>query len=63
MTFSWMRCNHTDGMPRGDFNIYFANSRGGYVRAEEYVYLFFYIGIRGLPYMNLLYTAMLWQIL
>ncbi|XP_031716197.1 melanoma antigen recognized by T-cells 1 [Anarrhichthys ocellatus] len=32
-----MRCNRTDGMPRGDFNIYFASSRGGYVRAEEAV--------------------------
>lgn len=37
-----MRCNHTDGMPRGDFNIYFASSRRGYVRAEEYVYLFYF---------------------
>lgn len=49
MTFSWMRCNHTDGMPRGDFNIYFANSRGGYVRAEEYVYLFFLHWNQGSP--------------
>ncbi|XP_060936731.1 melanoma antigen recognized by T-cells 1 [Limanda limanda] len=32
-----MRCNRTDGMPRGDFNIYFASSRGGFVRAEEAV--------------------------
>ncbi|XP_056288488.1 melanoma antigen recognized by T-cells 1 isoform X1 [Pseudoliparis swirei] len=32
-----MPCNRTDGMPRGDFNIYFARSRGGYVRAEEAV--------------------------
>nr|XP_020474291.1 melanoma antigen recognized by T-cells 1 [Monopterus albus] len=32
-----MRCNHTDGMPRGDFNIYFANRGGGFVRAEEAV--------------------------
>uniref|UniRef100_A0A3B4A8E1 Melan-A n=1 Tax=Periophthalmus magnuspinnatus TaxID=409849 RepID=A0A3B4A8E1_9GOBI len=24
-------------MPRGDFNIYFASGRGGFVRAEEYV--------------------------
>ncbi|KAK2819172.1 hypothetical protein Q5P01_024733 [Channa striata] len=32
-----MRCNRTDGMPRGDFNIYFASSRRGYVRAEEAV--------------------------
>lgn len=30
-----MRCNRTDGMPRGDFNIYFASGRGGYVRVEE----------------------------
>ncbi|XP_053708182.1 melanoma antigen recognized by T-cells 1 [Synchiropus splendidus] len=30
-----MRCNNTDGMPRGDFNIYFASSRRGSVRAEE----------------------------
>ncbi|XP_044029889.1 melanoma antigen recognized by T-cells 1 [Siniperca chuatsi] len=33
----WMLCNPTDGMPRGDFNIYFASSRRGYVRAEEAV--------------------------
>ncbi|XP_026153221.1 melanoma antigen recognized by T-cells 1 [Mastacembelus armatus] len=32
-----MRCNHTDGMPRGDFNVYFASRRGGFVRAEEAV--------------------------
>ncbi|TWW66100.1 Melanoma antigen recognized by T-cells 1 [Takifugu flavidus] len=32
-----MRCNHTDGMPRGAFNIYFASNRHGYVRAEETV--------------------------
>ncbi|CAF99208.1 unnamed protein product [Tetraodon nigroviridis] len=32
-----MRCNDTDGMPRGDFNIYFASNRHGYVRAEEAV--------------------------
>ncbi|CAL9683379.1 unnamed protein product [Knipowitschia caucasica] len=32
-----MRCNRTDGMPRGDFNIYFSSGRGGYVRAEEAV--------------------------
>ncbi|CAJ1070211.1 melanoma antigen recognized by T-cells 1 [Xyrichtys novacula] len=33
-----MRCNHTHGMPRGDFNIYFASSRRGeHVRAEEAV--------------------------
>ncbi|XP_061656149.1 melanoma antigen recognized by T-cells 1 [Phyllopteryx taeniolatus] len=32
-----MRCNNTDGMPRGDFNIYFASSRRGFVRAEEAV--------------------------
>ncbi|XP_023275327.1 melanoma antigen recognized by T-cells 1 [Seriola lalandi dorsalis] len=32
-----MRCNHTNGMPRGDFNIHFASSRRGYVRAEEAV--------------------------
>ncbi|KAM8744463.1 melanoma antigen recognized by T-cells 1 [Acanthopagrus latus] len=32
-----MPCNRTDGMPRGDFNIYFASSRRGYVRAEEAV--------------------------
>ncbi|XP_042250186.1 melanoma antigen recognized by T-cells 1 isoform X1 [Thunnus albacares] len=32
-----MRCNRTDGMPRGDFNIYFASSRRGYVRVEEAV--------------------------
>lgn len=39
LTFSLMHCkNHTDGMPRGDFNIYFASGRRGYVRAEEYVY-------------------------
>ncbi|XP_040014229.1 melanoma antigen recognized by T-cells 1 [Xiphias gladius] len=34
---SLMHCNRTDGMPRGDFNIYFASSRRGYVRAEEAV--------------------------
>ncbi|XP_033979452.1 melanoma antigen recognized by T-cells 1 [Trematomus bernacchii] len=27
--------NCSDGMPRGDFNIYFSSSRGGFVRAEE----------------------------
>lgn len=43
---SWMRCNHTDGMPRGDFNIYLASGRRGYVRAEEYVHVF-HIGIQG----------------
>ncbi|XP_022071096.2 melanoma antigen recognized by T-cells 1 [Acanthochromis polyacanthus] len=32
-----MRCNRTDGMPRGDFNIYFASGRRGFVRAEEAV--------------------------
>ncbi|XP_035463325.2 melanoma antigen recognized by T-cells 1 isoform X2 [Scophthalmus maximus] len=32
-----MLCNRTDGMPRGDFNIYFATSRRGIVRAEEAV--------------------------
>ncbi|KAM6976393.1 melanoma antigen recognized by T-cells 1 [Tautogolabrus adspersus] len=33
-----MRRNHTHGMPRGDFNIYFASSRRGeHVRAEEAV--------------------------
>ncbi|XP_061731667.1 melanoma antigen recognized by T-cells 1 [Nerophis ophidion] len=32
-----MRCNKTGGMPRGDFNIYFASSRRGLVRAEEAV--------------------------
>lgn len=37
VTFSCMRCNHTDGMPRGAFNIYFASNRHGYVRAEEWV--------------------------
>lgn len=41
-----MRCNHTNGMPRGDFNIYLASSRRGYVRAEEYVHLF-HTGIKG----------------
>lgn len=39
--FSWMRCNDTDGMPRGDFNVYFASNRRGYVRAEEWVYLIY----------------------
>ncbi|KAI9524569.1 hypothetical protein NQZ68_016578 [Dissostichus eleginoides] len=29
--------NCSDGMPRGDFNIYFSSSRGGFVRAEEAV--------------------------
>lgn len=33
-------------MPRGDFNIYLASSRRGYVRAEEYVH-FFHAGIKG----------------
>ncbi|XP_071770951.1 melanoma antigen recognized by T-cells 1 [Centroberyx gerrardi] len=32
-----MPCNRTDGMPRGDFNIYFASRRGGSIRAEEAV--------------------------
>uniref|UniRef100_A0A1A8BNZ9 Melan-A n=1 Tax=Nothobranchius kadleci TaxID=1051664 RepID=A0A1A8BNZ9_NOTKA len=32
-----MLCNRTDGMPRGDFNIYFASGRRGNVRAEEVV--------------------------
>ncbi|XP_056147203.1 melanoma antigen recognized by T-cells 1 [Lampris incognitus] len=32
-----MPCNRTEGMPRGDFSIYFAGKRGGYVRAEEAV--------------------------
>ncbi|KAK5616802.1 melanoma antigen recognized by T-cells 1 [Girardinichthys multiradiatus] len=32
-----MLCNRTAGMPRGDFNIYFASGRRGYVRAEEAV--------------------------
>ncbi|XP_076019822.1 melanoma antigen recognized by T-cells 1 [Genypterus blacodes] len=32
-----MLCNNTDRMPRGDFNIYFASGRGGFVRAEEAV--------------------------
>ncbi|XP_041825136.1 melanoma antigen recognized by T-cells 1 isoform X2 [Melanotaenia boesemani] len=32
-----MLCNHTNGMPRGDFNIYFAGGRRGGVRAEEAV--------------------------
>ncbi|TMS08021.1 melanoma antigen recognized by T-cells 1 [Larimichthys crocea] len=32
-----MPCNRTSGMPRGDFNIYFASSRRGNVRAEEAV--------------------------
>ncbi|KAM9794417.1 melanoma antigen recognized by T-cells 1 [Syngnathus typhle] len=32
-----MLCNRTDGMPRGDFNIYFASSRRGFVGAEEAV--------------------------
>ncbi|XP_038137941.1 melanoma antigen recognized by T-cells 1 [Cyprinodon tularosa] len=32
-----MLCNHTAGMPRGDFNIYFTSGRRGYVRAEEAV--------------------------
>lgn len=32
-----MLCNRTHGMPRGDFNVYFASSRRGNVRAEEYV--------------------------
>lgn len=36
-----MRCNRTDGMPRGEFNIYFASNRRGYVRAEEYVLVFY----------------------
>lgn len=36
-----MRCNHTDGMPRGAFNIYFASNRHGYVRAEEWVPLLY----------------------
>ncbi|XP_047425864.1 melanoma antigen recognized by T-cells 1 [Mugil cephalus] len=30
-----MKCNRTDGMPRGDFNIYFSSGRRGDVRAEE----------------------------
>ncbi|XP_031133982.1 melanoma antigen recognized by T-cells 1 isoform X2 [Sander lucioperca] len=34
---SLMPRNCTDGMPRGEFNIYFASSRRGYVRAEEAV--------------------------
>lgn len=42
LTFSLMPCNRTDGMPRGDFNIYFASGRRGYVRAEEYVHLFYF---------------------
>ncbi|KAM8827759.1 melanoma antigen recognized by T-cells 1 [Spinachia spinachia] len=29
--------NCTSRMPRGDFNIYFASSRRGYIRAEEAV--------------------------
>lgn len=37
LPFSLMRCNRTGGMPRGEFNIYFASGRRGYVRAEEYV--------------------------
>lgn len=40
LSFSLMLCNHTGRMPRGDFNIYFASGRGGFVRAEEYVCLF-----------------------
>lgn len=36
-----MRCNDTDGMPRGDFYIYFASNRRGYVRAEEWVPLIY----------------------
>lgn len=28
-------------MPRGDFNIYFASNRRGYIRAEEWVYLIY----------------------
>lgn len=32
-----MLCNRTHGMPRGDFNVYFASSRRGNVRAEEAV--------------------------
>ncbi|KAM4720169.1 melanoma antigen recognized by T-cells 1 isoform 1-T2 [Anableps anableps] len=32
-----MLCNRTAGMPRGDFNIYFASGRRGYVRPEEAV--------------------------
>ncbi|XP_028319436.1 melanoma antigen recognized by T-cells 1 [Gouania willdenowi] len=32
-----MKCNHTDRMPRGNFNIYFASGRRGSVRAEEAV--------------------------
>uniref|UniRef100_A0A1A8F6P1 Melan-A n=1 Tax=Nothobranchius korthausae TaxID=1143690 RepID=A0A1A8F6P1_9TELE len=32
-----MLCNRTDGMPRGDFNIYFASGRRGNIRAEEAV--------------------------
>ncbi|XP_034047620.1 melanoma antigen recognized by T-cells 1 [Thalassophryne amazonica] len=32
-----MLCNRTDGMPRGDFNIYFSSSRRGYVRADQAV--------------------------
>ncbi|CAL8405839.1 unnamed protein product [Arctogadus glacialis] len=35
--FWCMSCDHTDGMPRGEFNIYFASRRGGFVRAEEAV--------------------------
>ncbi|XP_037548561.1 melanoma antigen recognized by T-cells 1 [Nematolebias whitei] len=32
-----MLCNRTSGMPRGDFNIYFASGRRGNVRVEEAV--------------------------
>ncbi|XP_058473860.1 melanoma antigen recognized by T-cells 1 [Solea solea] len=38
-----MRCNHTDRMPRGDFNIYFASSRGESLRAEEAVGIVFLV--------------------
>ena len=50
-TFSLMHCkNHTHGMPRGDFNIYFASRGRGYVRAEEYVYLFYFSHLRSMPF-------------
>lgn len=49
-----MLCNRTHSMPRGDFNVYFASSRRGNVRAEEYVYWYLkIIAIKLLPCPNL----------
>lgn len=65
-----MPCNRTDGMPRGDFNIYFASSRRGYVRAEEYVYpVYFDMGCtvelsnRSFLYASIEYSYMLVDII